>query len=219
MKEIFMKLSIKMVMACLLIGLTPVLISGCAGTETARTGFLKDYSKLQPHPDIDGRFRYINPKMNVGDYSKFIVDPVVLNLSKEGKEEGIDPEDLNEQVTFFHGKILEELGKDYQIVNRPGKGVARIRVAITHIDKTNPVLNIHPGTKLTGAGLGGAGMEAELIDSVTGETIGSVIDFQMGSRLSLMAGLTWFGHAQAVMEDWAEDLRKFIDKAHGKTSK
>jgi len=194
-------------------------MSGCAGTETARTGFLKDYSKLQPHPDIDGRFRYINPKMNVGDYSKFIVDPVVLNLSKEGKEEGIDQEDLNEQVTFFHGKILEELGKDYQIVNKPGKGVARLRVAITHIDKTNPALNIHPGTKLSGAGLGGAGMEGELVDSVTNETIGSVIDFQKGSRLSLVAGLTWFGHAQAVMENWAEDLRKFIDKAHGKTSK
>ena len=200
----------------LFIGLMALGITGCAGTETARTGFLKDYSKLKPHPDIDGRFRYINPKMNVGDYSKFIVDPVVLNLSKEGKEEEIDPEDLNEQVTFFHGKILEELGKDYQIVNHPGKGVARIRVAITHIDKTNPALNIHPGTKLSGAGLGGAGMEGELVDSVTNETIGSVIDFQKGSRLSLVAGLTWFGHAQAVMENWAEDLRKFIDKAHGK---
>ena len=207
---------LKVAMAVLLIGLTPVLISGCGTPETARTGFLKDYSKLQAHPDIDGRFRYINPKMNVGDYSKFIVDPIILSLSKEGKEEEIDQEDLNEQVTFFHGKILEELGKDYQIVNRSGKGVARIRVAITHINKTNPALNIHPGTKLTGAGLGGAGMEGELIDSVTNETIGSVIDFQMGSRLSLVAGLTWFGHAQAVMENWAEDLRKFIDKAHGK---
>ncbi len=203
----------------LFIGLVPLWISGCGTTpETARTGFLKDYSKLTPHPEEEGRFRYINPKMNVGDYSKFIVDPVVLQLSKEGKEAEIDQEDLNEQVTFFHGKILEELGKDYQIVNKPGKGVARIRVAITHIDKTNPALNIHPGTKLSGAGLGGAGMEGELVDSLTGETIGSVIDFQMGSRLSLTAGLTWFGHAQAVMENWAEDLRKFIDKAHGKKS-
>ena len=204
----------------LFIGLVPLWISGCVTTpETAKTGFLKDYSKLQAHPDIDGRFRYLNPKMNVGDYSKFIVDPVILSLSKEGKEEEIDQEDLNEQVTFFHKTLVEKLETGYRVVNSPGKGVARLRVAITHIDKTNPALNIHPGTKLSGAGLGGAGMEAELIDSVTGETIGSVIDFQKGSRLSLMAGLTWFGHAQAVMEDWAEDLRKFIDKAHGKTSK
>ena len=117
-----------------------------------------------------------------------------------------------------HIKIVETLEQGYRVVSSPGKGVARLRVALTHIDKTNPALNIHPGTKLSGAGLGGAGMEAELVDSVTGETIGSVIDFQMGSRLSLTAGLTWFGHAQAVMENWAEDLRKFIDKAHGKKS-
>ena len=72
---------------------------------------------------------------------------------------------------------------------------------------------------MTGAGLGGAGMEAELVDSVTGQTIGAAIDNQKGSRLSLVAGVKWFGHAQAVMENWAEDLKKFIDQAHGKTSK
>ena len=96
--------NIKIAMACLLIGLTPVLISGC-GTPAAKTGFLKDYSKLEPHPDIDGRHRYINPNINAGDYSKFIVDPVVLSLSEKGKERGIDQEDLNEQVTFFHQKL------------------------------------------------------------------------------------------------------------------
>ena len=208
----------KIAIAWLLVGLAPVLISGCA-TPAAQTGFLKDYSKLEPHPDIDGRHRYINPNMNAGDYSKFIVDPVVLSLSEKGKERGINQKDLNEQVTFFHQKLVEELEQGYQVVSSPGPGVARVRVAITDIDKTNPLLNIHPGTKLTGAGLGGAGMEAELVDSVTSRTIAAAIDNQKGSRLSFVAGLKWFGHAQAVMENWAEDLKKFIDQAHGKPSK
>ena len=212
--------NIKIAMAWLLVGLAPVLISGCATqTPAAKTGFLKDYSKLEPHPDIDGRHRYINPNINAGDYSKFIVDPVVLSLSEKGKERGIDQEDLNEQVTFFHQKIVEELEKDYRVVSSPGKGVVRVRVAITDVEKTNPLLNIHPGTKLTGAGLGGAGMEGELVDSVTGQTIAAFIDNQKGSRLSLVAGLKWFGHAQAVMENWAKDLKKGIDQALGKTSK
>ncbi len=212
--------NIKIAMACLLVGLAPVLSSGCATqVPAAKTGFLKDYSKLEPHPDIDGRHRYINPNMNAGEYSKFIVDPVVLSLSEKGKERGIDQEDLNEQVTFFHQKIVEELEKDYQVVSSPGKGVVRVRVAITDVEKTNPLLNIHPALKLTGAGLGGAGLEGELVDSVTGQTIAAFIDNQKGSRLSLVAGVKWFGHAQAVMENWAEDLKKFIDQAHGKTSK
>jgi hypothetical protein len=154
-----MNRKIHITLLALFIGLVPLWISGCGTTETARTGFLKDYSKLKPHPEVEGRFRYLNPKMNVGDYSKFIVDPVVLQLSKEGKEEEIDQEDLNEQVTFFHKTLVEKLETDYRVVNSPGKGVARLRVAITHIDKTNPALNIHPATKLTGAGLGGAGPE------------------------------------------------------------
>ncbi len=209
---------IKIVMACLLVSLVPVLISGCAA-PAAKTGFLKDYSKLQPHPDIDGRHVYLNPNMSIGDYSKFIVDPVVLSLSKTGKERELNQEDLYEQVAFFHQKIVENLEQGYRVVSSPGKGVARIRVAITDVEKTNPLLNIHPGTKLTGAGLGSAGMEAEIVDSVTGKTIASAIDNQKGSRLSLVAGLQWFGHAQAVMENWAEDLKKFIDKGHGKTTK
>ncbi len=100
--------NITIAIAWLLVGLAPVLISGCA-TPAAETGFLKDYSKLEPDPDIDGRHRYINPNMNAGEYSKFIVDPVVLSLSETGKERDIDQEDLNEQVTFFHKTIVEEL--------------------------------------------------------------------------------------------------------------
>ncbi len=209
---------LKIALAALFIGLAPIWISGCAA-PAAKTGFLKDYSKLEPHPDIDGRHRYINPNMNAGDYSKFMVDPVAVNLSETGKERGVDQEKLDELAKFFHQQIVHNLEQGYRVVSSPGKGVARVRVAITDVEKTNPLLNIHPGMKMTGAGLGSAGMEAEIVDSVTGQTIAAAIDNQKGSRLSLTAGLKWFGHAQAVMENWAEDLKKFIDKGHGKTSK
>jgi len=210
----------KIAMACLLVGLAPVLISGCATrAPAAKTGFLKDYSKLEPHPDIDGRHRYINPNINAGDYSKFMVDPVAVNLSETGTKRGVDQEKLDELAKFFHKQIVHNLEQGYRVVNSAGPGVIRVRVAITDVEKTNPLLNIHPALKLTGAGLGGAGMEGELVDSVTGQTIAAFIDNQKGSRLSFVAGLKWFGHAQAVMENWAEDLKKGIDQAYGKTSK
>jgi hypothetical protein len=188
----------------------------CAGPQAAKTGFLKDYSQLEPHPDIDGRHRYINPKIDASKYNKFIVDPVAINLSKEGKERDIDPKEINKLAKFFRKKIGEELKKDYQLVGNPGPGVARIRTSISEVDKTLPYLNIHPGTKLMGGGLGGAGAEMELVDSVSGKILGAAIDNQKGSRLSIGAGLTWYGHAEEVMENWAKDLKKFVDKAHGK---
>jgi len=76
------------------------------------------------------------------------------------------------------------------------------------------LLNIHPGTKLTGAGLDGASMEAEALDSVTMELIAAVVETQKGSRLSMSAGLSKFGHAKEVMKGWVERFVKRLDAAN-----
>ena len=203
----------------ILVGILAFALVGCAGSQAAKTGFLKDYSKLQPHPDVDGRFRYINPNIDASKYNKFIVDPVAINLSKKGKERDIDPKDMQKLANYFRKRIAVELNKGYQIVRSPGPDVIRIRTSISEVDKTNRLLMIHPATKLSGAGLGGAGAEIELVDSVTGERIAAAIDNHKGSRRDMAGGFQKFGHAEAVMEKWAEDLKKMIDKVHGKTSK
>jgi len=207
-------------LSLILLGLFALTQFGCGGAgAAARTGFLKDYSQLKPHPEVDGRFRYINPNIDASKYNKFIVDPVAINLSKKGIEREIDPKEMKKLAKYFRKQIAVELNKDYQIVRRPGPSVIRIRTSISEVDKTNPFLNIHPGTKLMGGGLGGAGAEMELVDSLTGQRIAAAIDNQKGSRLSIGAGLTWYGDAKAVMENWAKDLKKMVDKTHGKTSK
>jgi hypothetical protein len=67
---------------------------------------------------------------------------------------------------------------------------------------------------MTGLGIGGASMEAEVIDSQTGEQIGAVIQSQKGKRIS-MSGLKKWGDAKAVMDDWVKRFRKLLDEAHG----
>ena len=127
-------------------------LSGCATPQAAKTGFLKNYSNLEPHPDIDGRHRYINPHIDAAKYSKFIVEPVAVNLSSKGKERGTDPKELSRLANFFRQKITEELQKGYQVVQSSGPDVARVRTSISDVDKTLPYLNIHPGTKMMGGG-------------------------------------------------------------------
>ena len=190
-------------------------LSGCA-TQAAKTGFLKNYSNLEPHPDIDGQHRYINPHIDAAKYSKFIVDPVAVNLSSKGKERGTDPKELSRLATFFRQKIIEELQKGYEVVQSSGPNVARVRASISDVDKTLAALNILPTTKIMGGGLGGAAAEMELVDSVTGQSIAAAIDSQKGSRLSIGAGLSEFGHAEEVMANWAKQLKKWVDQTHGK---
>jgi len=80
-------------------------------------------------------------------------------------------------------------------------------------------MNIHPATKLSGLGLGGASMEAEALDSQTGERVFAVVDTRQGKRMSIGAGLSEFGHAKQVIEHWVERFVSRVDKAHGYNGK
>ena len=63
------------------------------------------------------------------------------------------------------------LSENFEIVDKPGRGVLLFRSAITDILPNKVYLNIHWSTTLIGGGIGGASLEAELVDSVTKERI------------------------------------------------
>ncbi len=113
--------------------------------------------------------------------------------------------------------MREALIKDdgYQIVEVVGPGTAKLRMGITGVDDTIGALNITIYTKITGAGLGGASMEGEIVDSMTGDQLGAAILWGSGSRV-LRAGFTHTGDAKIVINRWAKDLRERIDGAHGR---
>ncbi len=96
----------------------------------------------------------------------------------------------------------------------PRPATARLHNAITDVDDTIGALNVTIYTKITGAGLGGAGMEGELLDSVTDEQIAAAIRWCSGSRI-IRAGFSHTGDAKIVIDRWAKDLRQRIDEAHG----
>jgi hypothetical protein len=146
-------------------------------------------------------------------YRKFLIDPVVVHFAPKAKGSAIDPAGLKELTDYFNDNAIKELSKNYQVVGKPGPGVLRIRVAITQISETIPILNIHPGTKLTGAGLGGASMEAEAIDTISGKRVAAVTETETGNRLSIVAGLSQLGHAKQVIDGWIERFVKRLDEA------
>lgn len=167
----------------------------------------------------DGVQRWVAPTEKLTQYKQFIIDPVIVHFSPNAKGTAIDPAELKEMSDYFHAQVVKALSKTkrYQVVTAPGSGVARVRIAITDISKTVPVANIHPAMKLSGIGLGGAAMEAEVVDSVSGERLGMVVDSQSGGRLGIVAGLQTYGHARQVMDGWTERFVKRLDTIHGST--
>jgi hypothetical protein len=173
---------------------------------------LSDYSKLQSHSEVS--YRYIAPD-RMSKYSKFIIDPVAIHLHRRSKaKKKTNEADRMDMKNYMHAALVKAIEDGYEIVHRPGRGVARVRIALTDIKKADVLLNIHPGSKLMGAGLGGVSLEAEIIDSETGEQIAALVESQLGDRLSF-AGLSSWGDAKAIMDDWAQRFRDRVDEAHG----
>ncbi len=193
-------------------------LCSCGETEIQKTGFLSDYSKLREQSDT--RSVYAGPKENLGRYSKFIVDPVQVHFHTgseaiEKRSKGkLKEEDVRDLRNYMHASIIEALLDRYDIVHQSGPGVARIRVALTDLEKSEVALNIWPSTKLSGIGLGGATMEAEVVDSQTGKQIHALVELQKGNRFSL-DGISKWGDAKGVMDKWAKSLRERLDEAHG----
>ncbi|MHC4573397.1 MAG: DUF3313 domain-containing protein [Planctomycetota bacterium] len=192
---------------------------GCGPKAPQTVGFLSDYSRLEA--DSSSSLRYVNERA-LAKYSSFIVDRVDVHFHSgakaiEARTEGkLTQQDIRDLTNYFHSAIVKTLTEGgYKVVYRPGPGVARIRAAITDIEKTNVALAAIPQTHLVGAGIGGASMEVEMVDSVTGEQIGAVVESRAGSRIPF-TGLSDWGGAKAAMDEWAKRVRQRLDKAHGR---
>ena len=62
-------------------------------------------------------------------------------------------------------------------------------------------------------------MEAEFLDSMTNEPLGSVVDKKGGlpvHPVDYIQGFTKWGHAKIALDAWAELLREALDEANGK---
>jgi len=187
------------------------LLVGCAAPvkEQDRTGFISDYSKLERVEDT--LFLYLGPK--VASYSQYrIVGPEILFDPSDDQDDKFTAEEIEDLTQYFRDHLSDALSENegYSIVEDAGEGVATIRLAVTALDASLGLLNISVTTKIIGAGLGGAAMEGEMVDSLTGEQLGAWIRWGSGSRV-LKAGLTRLGDAKMQINRWTKDMRKRID--------
>ncbi len=190
------------------------LAAGCATVQDpGQAGFLSDYSNLE---DI-GENQLLYDSGNMGNYSKFIIEPIAMLYRQPEEKRIFDDEELEDLQAHFKTAVIEALTEDdgFQVVELAGPGTARIHLGITDVDDTIGALNISIYTKITGAGLGGAAFEGEVVDSMTGEQIAAVSRWGSGSRI-LRAGYTHTGDAKILMDRWAKAMRERIDDAHGR---
>jgi hypothetical protein len=187
---------------------------GCESGGAVKTGFLTDYSRMKAVSDTS--LRYVN-KAALGAYSGFIVEPVAVHFHSgakaiEQRTEGkLTEQELRDLRNYMHSALIKAVQNSGRaVVYQPAGGVARIRVALTDIEKTD-VINVLPAASLAGIGLGGVSMEAEIIDSMTGGQIAAVVEAQKGSTVPFSNMGEWTT-AKKIMDDWAKRLQKRLEE-------
>lgn len=183
--------------ACLALLLLLIAIGGGCASKPALThsGFLSDYTKLAP---IDSdRARYQSP--DAKQYRSFIVDPVKIQVSADALSPADQAEAARHFQRAFEGAIKEA---GYGVTNAPGAGVGRVRLALTDVAASTWWKKIHPVTRAIGAGTGGAAMEAEVVDSLTGAQVAAVVQAGTGNQFRL-ANFTTLADVKSAIDGWA----------------
>jgi hypothetical protein len=212
-----MKMKKTYLLIIIMAGLLPG-IYGC-WDSASNTGYLSNYSKLQEVSGLEAvegsTFRYNDSSVVKGKYQGFILDPVIVKFQVESKAAAAETkgkltkQDVNDLTDYLYSAIIDAI-KDsgYKLVYRTGDGIARIRVAITDLRKTNILFAAVPTARITtGLGAGGAAIESEMVDSVSGKQITACVESKPGSRIPF-TGLSDWGGAKYAMDSWVSQFKK-----------
>jgi hypothetical protein len=181
---------------------------GCGSSGVSKTGFLTNYSRLRKHSNTS--LRYVN-QTALNRYSMFIVDRVGVHFHHGAKSKGkLTQKEINDLTNYMHARVVKAVeDSGNRVVYQPAAGVGRLRTAFTDIQKSDAV-SLVPQARLAGIGLGGVSVEVEIVDSMTGEQIGAVVETQKGSRIPF-AQLGKWDAAKGVMNDWAKRIQKLLE--------
>lgn len=205
----------------LLLTVSVVFLTGCASKmELTQTGFLSNYDQLVQSETVEGMRFYRNEAINIQKaYSKIMVAPVEIRLSPDADVKKFNEEEQAKLSTYFHDSLEEKLAKQFELTNEVGPGVLLLRTAITDVMPNKVYLNLHWSTTLLGGGIGGASIEAELIDAQSNERVLAFIDAKKGKRLKYTKGLSKWGHTKEVLDKWADILVENLSELESEPEK
>lgn len=172
--------------------------AGTAWAKDEDSGFLPDYSRLEEKQDDKGKpYRiWVSPKLTPRNYHTLIVDPIVFYPEPRPSEK-VSAQALKDILTYTNDLLRHTLSRrGVKLVDRPGPGAAKLRIAITSVVAKEEGLAPHQyipiAFLLTMASRAASGtperarlvVETEVRDSVTGELLGLKVRVGTGERLA-----------------------------------
>lgn len=175
--------------------------------KTTQTGFLKDYSRLQPVPTHKHVLVERSPKLAL--YKTFMVQVPTIVPAATITGKPIDAATARQLAVDLKTAACEALAVSFTVTDRPGEsadgGVAIIRAAVTQVAEC-----LHqPGN--INRQIGGASVEMEIVDSVTGERLAAAVesDAVTTNDPNLKSSDPYYD-TRLVFQHWASRLVKWL---------
>ena len=186
----------------LLIALTVVLVAcSAAPTGPERTvGFLKDYSKLEADADRPGNWIWHKQGVDMRVYDRLIIEAVQVIPDSESTVGEYGPEKLKKAATYFHQVMVEKVDPFYTTVETPAVNVLRVKIALTDM------------VPASGETPGGAAIEFEISDSITGDSLAAGVLRITGSIAGTGEVKEEWRHVDGAFQEWAAGLLDYMDR-------
>jgi Protein of unknown function (DUF3313) len=231
-----MKTSVRQVMAVVMAIVLASFVISCAttgpqskGAEAGpqTEGFLDGYYKdLQPGPEGGAKMRWLKPGVDFGKYNKIMLDSVIFYFADDSENQGIDAQDMKNLADACNLQVVNVLKGTYPIVAEPGPDVVRVRMAITDLKQSRPVLSaissvipiglgisiLKKGATGSWAGSGATSAEFMALDSMTNDVIAAAQDEKSAGFTERFS--KW-GSTEEAFKFWGERIKLFLDQAHG----
>ena len=188
------------------------LISSCVTMSSKQSGFLENYSRLQPDPEAEDLFFYENPKKKIYDYDAFMLAPILVYFDPAAVNHAVNPERLMEVTEYFRSLILRTFQGRYRIVPTAGPDVCTIRIAVTGVVPEKPRMVTNKNTEAFG--LSAAALEVIFQDSITGEPVFKMWDTRQHGGYKRMNVESALRHAKNTIHNWTKTMMDYKDKAY-----
>jgi len=209
------------------VAIAAMALAACAAGQSGKpkpSGFLGDYAQLHEGAKGQALLVYVDPQAHFAKYHKMMIDPVTIWRSAETKD--IPPDEAQDLIDDLDDMLRITLDDHYEIVKQPGPDVLRLRVAITEAEGSWRVIDGRLGDRLdsdlqavkpkqpsssTRDFVGKAGIEAELLDTVSGLRVAAAIDRRAGARSIKPESSKW-DDVEDAFRYWAERLRDRLEE-------
>jgi hypothetical protein len=210
-----------------------LLLAGCGSSRQASNveprGFLGDYSKLTPGGKGEAALRYVDADARWARYDKLIIEPVEVWDAAQSRD--ISEQDMQTQANVLYDQLRLELGKDFELVDRPGPDTLRIEAALTGARAANQTMvvvsNVVPFAAIgTGAYeyvtgkptyQGEAAAEVRMSDAQSGEILAAAVDERIGGR-SLSSAENRWADVDNILAYWAQLVRYRLCQEQGRSN-